>query len=522
MYNLIRFIPRKILHKILGLIGRITSSLSHQKATRYYNSFAIQNEQRCFAENNHNEDIIFSIIVPAFNPDNEHFKELIYSIVNQHYSNWELIVVNASTQKGSRKFIEECALIDLRIKVKSIKNQGISENTNIGAEFATGKYLVFLDHDDLLHPCALHSVAQTISKSNSDIVYSDQDKIDQKSKRYYDPFSKPDWSIRLLENVNYINHLTVVKKSLFQKLGGLRSEFNGAQDYDFLLRAADFDGVRINHIARYLYHWRAAKTSTASDISAKSYIFSAGKKALEEHYERTGEKFKVEPIRNKPGFYKPDIPKAAYAIVIGPVEPMYYAQTVVFIKKLRKITNAPLVIEEWITSYNIDSWLDNYTTVHDITSDKEVGNELSGAVRIRLGAGSLPRSEADLDMIASASKYLDAQVQPLIIDTNHRVVDAGFVKTTQGLERLFRGTLFGKSTPLGNNDWVRSVDALSGDVEATANNSSSHFLLWPHSVFIYHGPFVEPRDMLSLNPQISTSGQPKVKNIFWDNGWLYE
>lgn len=230
-----------------------------------------------------------SVIVPMYNTNEKFFKELVESLIEQSYTNWELCLADGSPiQNDKLKKIYES---DSRIKYKFLNaNKGISENSNEAIKMATGDYIALLDHDDLLSQYALYEVIKCINKNpNVEFIYSDEDKIDQDGNRF-DAYFKPDFAIDTLRGQNYICHFSVFKKELMEKLGGFNSEFDGAQDYDIFLRMAEITKEEnIKHIPRILYHWRVHKDSTAMENSnAKNYAFDNGIKAIESHLKRVG------------------------------------------------------------------------------------------------------------------------------------------------------------------------------------------------------------------------------------------
>lgn len=234
-----------------------------------------------------------SVIVPMYNTDVKFFTELVNNMIGQTYKNWELCLADGSKEKN-QKIIEICNK-DERIKYKFLnENKGISENTNEALKLATGDYIALLDHDDLLPIFALYEVVKTINENmDVEFIYSDEDKI--MNKKRVEPHFKPDFAIDTLRSVNYICHFSIFKKELMEKLGGFRSEFNGAQDYDIILRMSEMTD-KIVHIPKILYHWRihSSSTAAASAGDAKPYAFEAGKKAIESHLERIGIEAKVE------------------------------------------------------------------------------------------------------------------------------------------------------------------------------------------------------------------------------------
>lgn len=228
-----------------------------------------------------------SIVVPVYNVEQQWLDTMVASLKAQFYPNWELCLADdCSTLEYLPAALKQLAADDERIKVVfREKNGHISEATNSAIELATGEYIGFMDNDDELAPDALFEVARAINRNpNIDFFYSDEDKITVEGERF-DPFFKPDWNPTLLLGHNYITHFVVVKRDLLTKVGPLRSEFNGSQDYDFVLRATEA-AAEIYHIPRILYHWRTVETSTAFDPKSKEYAYIAGQHALEQALKR--------------------------------------------------------------------------------------------------------------------------------------------------------------------------------------------------------------------------------------------
>lgn len=243
-----------------------------------------------------------SIVVPMYNPDENLFLELLNSLLLQTYSNWELCLADGSEEKNDTIF----ALCSRNSKIKYQflgKNKGISGNTNEALKMVTGDFIAFLDHDDCLPRFALHEVVKAINENPEvEFIYSDEDKMDEKGNRF-EPYFKPDFSPETLECNNYITHLVVMKKELVKKIGILDSRFDGAQDFDYLLRATE-NTTKIVHISKILYHWRTTKNSTANVAQSKLYAYEAGLRAVEEHLKRIHKKAKVENPEEVPGIYQ--------------------------------------------------------------------------------------------------------------------------------------------------------------------------------------------------------------------------
>ena len=243
-----------------------------------------------------------SVVVPMYNTDEKFFQDLIESLNNQTYANWELCLADGSPKKNENleKYYEK----NKKIKYNFLgKNEGISENTNEAIKMATGDYVGFLDHDDILSEEALFQVVKVINQDlKTDFIYTDEDKIDENYERF-EPYFKPDYSPETLECNNYITHFVVVKKEIIEKIGKLNSEFNGAQDFDFILRATKVAN-KIKHISKVLYHWRVHKNSTAYIADTKNYAFEAGKKVIEADLKREEKSATVEFGQEVPGIYK--------------------------------------------------------------------------------------------------------------------------------------------------------------------------------------------------------------------------
>lgn len=224
----------------------------------------------------------FSILMPVFNTEAAELQAAIESVRAQSYEKWELCVADDGSSKPHvREILDRAAAIDGRIRITYRASQGgISAACNTAWQVATGDYLTFLDHDDTLSPHALaHVVQQLNATPNADLLYSDEDKLDIRGRRF-DPFFKPDWSPDLLLSENYICHLLVLRSDLAKKVGGFRSDCDGSQDYDLILHASA-NAQKITHIPKVLYHWRAGITSTASTIENKSYAVDAAQQALQ-------------------------------------------------------------------------------------------------------------------------------------------------------------------------------------------------------------------------------------------------
>ncbi|MBF1099252.1 glycosyltransferase family 2 protein [Solobacterium sp.] len=240
---------------------------------------------------------LFSIVVPLYRTPKGYLKELIESIEAQTYVKWELCLADGSPDNKLEMLVKSYQ--DERIKYRYIgENLGISGNTNKAVEMATGDFIVLCDHDDLITPDALFEFTKEIvADKEVDSIYSDEDKIDEKSYDVFDPSFKPDFNIDMLRSQNYICHLYGVRRELVEKYGMFNSEYDGAQDYDFILRMSEHSR-KIAHVAKILYHWRTHQGSTALNPESKMYAYDAGARAIGAHYARVLPEIQIERIEN--------------------------------------------------------------------------------------------------------------------------------------------------------------------------------------------------------------------------------
>lgn len=229
-----------------------------------------------------------SLIVATYNTKESYLREMIESVVNQSYSNWELCIADGSTNDKVENYIKSHYLSDERIKFKRLdKNYGISGNMNAALEMVIGEYLGLYDHDDFLEYNALFEVVKSLQVTKYDVVYTDEDKFDDSKGQFADPNFKPDFNIDLFRSHNYITHFFVVNMDIVKVIGGMKKEYDGAQDYDFMFRVFEQTN-NIYHLPKMLYHWRMHSLSTAMNPESKMYCYDAGKNAILDHYKRIG------------------------------------------------------------------------------------------------------------------------------------------------------------------------------------------------------------------------------------------
>lgn len=250
---------------------------------------------------------LFSIVLPVYNTPERWLRRCIETVRAQVYEHWELCIANdASPAPHVRRVLDEYAMLDRRIKVVHRERNGhISACSNSAVDIATGQWIVLLDHDDELHPLALAEVAAAAERfPRWRLIYSDEDKIDERGNRY-DPYMKPDWNYDLFLSHNCISHLGAYDAALLREVGGFREGMEGSQDWDLALRCIErLDRDQIGHIPIVLYHWRAIEGSTALAPQEKDYAHEAGRRAIAEHLERIGSPGRVEDIPGMRGNYR--------------------------------------------------------------------------------------------------------------------------------------------------------------------------------------------------------------------------
>lgn len=307
---------------------------------------------------------LVSIVVPLYCTNERFLREMIESVQAQSYEKWELCLADGSPSEPSgsdgRKFagaqtssvlaaagsepvdsdglrtvltsiVREYADADSRIVYRVLaENLGIAGNTNAAIALAGGEWIAFLDHDDLLAPDALFEAVSLIRRgpkditgveatgygdgvSQYDVIYTDEDKIDMEGKVHFQPHLKPDFNMDLLRSNNYITHFTLVRKTLADKVGGIRTDFDGAQDYDFILRCVE-QAAAVGHVPRILYHWRSHTESTSENPFSKQYAVDAGRRAIAEHLKRVGTAGEVTATKDM-GFYAVDYPYSGTPLV---------------------------------------------------------------------------------------------------------------------------------------------------------------------------------------------------------------
>lgn len=291
------------LHGMVALAAKMAGKIRHRnKAAVIYQKWLPRHLPSATELEAQRKEVLpytptFSVVVPLYKTPEKYLICLVESLKKQTYSHWELCFSDGSgADSPLSKLLEQIVRTEPRVKVISHHTPlQISENTNAAIGIATGDYIVFADHDDELTPNALYEFAKLLNRDrNLEMIYSDEDKMSMDGHKFFQPHFKPDYNVDLLCTVNYICHLLTVKRSLIERTGMLRSEYDGAQDYDFILRCAEQAGrEKIGHVPKILYHWRSHEDSTAENPESKLYAFDAGQRAVQAHYDRIGVKAEV-------------------------------------------------------------------------------------------------------------------------------------------------------------------------------------------------------------------------------------
>ncbi|MBL1223882.1 glycosyltransferase family 2 protein [Enterococcus sp. BWR-S5] len=282
--KLIRAVLRKVKRKITSA-PPIPKNYQEWIAQKLPNKRELAKQRKIVFKN----QPLISIVIPLYKTPEFYLNQLVDSIKAQSYENWELCLSDGSGENSPiRGMLEKIEKSDARIKVVHNEKQlHISDNTNEAIKVATGDYIAFADHDDVLTANALFENVLLINKHpDAEMIYSDEDKVDAENK-YVQPHFKPDFSIDMLCSVNYVCHFLVVKRNIIEQVGMLQSEYDGAQDHDFVLRCSEVT-EHIYHIPKILYHWRISEDSTAENPDSKRYAVEAGRKAVQAHYDRIG------------------------------------------------------------------------------------------------------------------------------------------------------------------------------------------------------------------------------------------
>lgn len=379
-----------------------------------------------------------SVAVPVYNVEEKWLDACVSSLQNQYYENWELCLADdASPSSYIKPLLKKYADSDDRIKVIYREENGhISEATNSALEIATGDYIGFMDNDDELAPQALYEIVKALNKDRTiDFIYTDEDKVTESGKRF-NAFYKDKWNSELILNHNYITHFVVVKRSLLEKTGGLKTEFNGAQDYDFVLRATE-NAENIAHISGMMYHWRAIESSTALNPESKGYAYVAGQRAVQAAMDRRNIKANVE-IAEFYGSYKINyiyevVPKVSIIITNDTADINDY------LKKLLEKTiyeNYEIVLPKQFKE-KIHS-TSNKLVFSDGQTRDELVQSSTGEYTVLLNAGLIPtKSNWLVEMMNMIQQKTVGIVTGRVVDHRYRIENIGVSVSTEKKKLIY-------------------------------------------------------------------------------------
>ena len=423
---------------------------------------------------------LISILMPVYKTPPGILSAAIDSVLSQTYEVWELCIAHGEPEEAeTARIIRDHASNDRRVKVKALdSNLGISRNSNAAFTLVEGEFVALLDHDDTLAPFALYEVVELINKRpDLDFIYSDKDMISEDGQKRFSPLFKPAWSPDTMLNANYVTHLTVIRRSLVEEVGGFDPETDGAQDWDLFLRVTDKTN-RIANIEKVLYHWRDSSTSVARGIQKKPYAHPAQIRAVVSHLQRRG------------------IQASAHHTLQGDLRVRWRASSPKRVSIIVFTRKAPDQIREFVARLVEKTEYPNYGLVlvtPSLTSEADLIPRPSRASPIlivpcsadigRSAANNLGREHASADALLFLSDslapiekdWLEEMVSWLdrdgvgvvgsqLVNPNGALAHAGLVIGLNG----FRGHPFAGSAgmrigPFGSAYWYRDYSGVSGD-----------------------------------------------------------
>ena len=372
---------------------------------------------------------VISLIVPVYNTSIPFLIELFESVVNQTNRNWQLCLADGSDDHclGRENMLRDRSAADPRIKYQRLPtNLGISGNSNVCLDMADGLYLALLDHDDCLAPDALYEVNRTISEQNADFIYTDELCFSGKIRRLKSIHLKPDFSLDNLRSNNYICHLTVFSRHLLNRIGeGFRSDYDGSQDYDLILRLTE-KANKIVHIPRVLYFWRVHPGSVSADLSVKPYCLAAARAALTDHLKRCqiqGQVVDSMEISTYRIIYELS-KKPLISILLNMTDAQQASEVII---KLRENTDYPAL--EFVSSADIKKGgLPSNLNGTANRPEHHLAMAAKGVYFVFINPDLIPESPDWLDELLRCCQRQDTgAVGALLLTQNHRIHSAGLV-----------------------------------------------------------------------------------------------
>lgn len=450
-------------HGMKGFRGKIKNKIENNKWTRRKKARAFLEEIMPSQEekDRQRKDVFsympkISVLVPLYNTPEPFLRDMIESVINQTYQNWELCLADASDSGHSDVALvaESYGGKDSRVVYrKLLGNRGIADNTNACIQMATGDYLALFDHDDILHPSALYECAKVISEKGAEFVYTDEVTFEGENvENIVTLHFKPDFSPDNLRGVNYICHLSVFKKELVDKVGMFSKEYDGSQDHDMILRLTEGANL-VCHVQKVLYFWRCHENSTSMNLDSKSYAIDAGRRAVKDAEERRGYPAKV---------HSAQICKTHYRMEYEIKSPKI---TVIILENQGKaeLAQRTKVSVEQYSSY------ENYEILPLIPGEsvKETAKKAQGEYVILLLAGTEIITPNWMEELLMFDQRRDtALVGMQILDENNNILSSDIVVGTEkeylALE-VNRGGPFDAPGYMGRNYYAHNVSGVSGN-----------------------------------------------------------
>lgn len=422
---------------------------------------------------------LISFIVPVFNTPTDVLKEMIECVQAQVYRNWELCLINASKDNQEVcQVLEEYSSKDKRIKVIVLdQNKGISGNSNVGLQNATGEFIALLDHDDLIVEEALFEVVKRLQEPNNeyDFFYSDKDMMSADGTKFYNPLYKPDWSLEMLYSANYITHFDVIRRSLMNEVGGFDSSTDGAQDWDMFLKIGEV-ARQVCHIPKVLYHWRMIETSAASGIEAKPYALDAQIRSINNHFKRTG----IKAIANF-------LDRKLYIIKVDYELPTDYVISVVINdtgsdKQLQQIIHQVIKssvkhckMQIVVTTTKSELKLDYKEIEWCIVQDNNYAKNYNAALKLCKGKSIVfidSQVEVNKDTIFELAQWTENNaigiIGPKVINQKDIIDHIGIQYSENEMKFIGRGYINPTYNAWGYTEWYRNFDVISPQCFATS------------------------------------------------------
>lgn len=447
--------PSGVYHKAQNAVAN--NRLARRKEARKFLTkiMPTEEEKKKQREREFDREIKISVLVPLFNTPEKFLRDMIGSVREQTYRNWELCLADASDADAGNvaRIVKEYAAVDPRIRYEKLKkNMGIAENTNACIRMASGNYLALFDHDDMLHPSALYECVKTIASKGADFVYTDEVTFEGTELENIITYHfKPDFSVDNLRGVNYICHLSVFSKSLLDQVGLFRPEYDGSQDHDMIMRLTDAADC-ICHIPKVLYFWRYHKMSTSMNLNAKSYAVSAGIRAVRDAEARRGYPAKV---------YSAQICKTHYRMKYEISNPRISVIIDGSGRQMQKAARTAASLEK-LSSYG------NYGVYCAMTQAKltEAFRQADGEYVLLLAAGSVILTPAFIEELLMFAQRQDVGlVGAQVLDEKNLIVSSDLVvgKTPDTIAvEMNRGERYDAPGYMGRNYYAHNISAVSG------------------------------------------------------------